>query len=92
MKTFYKTTGRKLILSLLFVLAAASLAYAAGDGGHTKDDWIHLAEKTFNFAILVGLLVWLLGKPIKNFFIDRRKEIKGSLESASTQKTDAENQ
>ena len=93
MNRLFKTIRWKLILSVLFVLGAASLAYAGGEGGgYTKDDWIHLAEKTFNFAILVGLIVWLLGKRMKSFFVDRRKDIKDSLENASTQKAEAEKQ
>ncbi len=93
MNRLLKTIRWNLILTLIFVLAFASLAYASGEGGgYTKDDWIHLAEKTFNFAILVGLIVWLLGKRMKSFFVDRRKEIKESLESASTQKAEAESQ
>lgn len=86
---------KKTILSLaataLFVMIAG-LAFAAGDGeaGHTSKEWWDLAKKTFNFLILVGLLYWLLADKIKQFFIERRAEIKDSLEKAVERKAEAE--
>jgi len=71
---------------------SACFAYAAGGEAvsHSKKDWIDLAWKTFNFIILMGFLYWLLAAKIKDFFIDRRKNIKDNLENALKQKTDAE--
>lgn len=76
---------------ICFVISFAGLAYAEGaEGGHSKEEWIELAWKTFNFIILMGFLYWLLAAKIKDFFIDRRKDIKDNIENATKQKTDAE--
>lgn len=76
---------------ICFVICFAGLAYAeGGEGGHSKEEWIELAWKTFNFIILIGFLYWLLAAKIKDFFIDRRKDIKDNIENATKQKTEAE--
>lgn len=83
-----------LILSLLIVLISVVVVYASGGGeGHGgSDQWKGLAFKTFNAAIIIGFLVWMLAPKIKTFFAGRRQEIKESLEGAAVQKADAEKQ
>jgi len=80
-----------LFSAVLILLIADSIAYAGGGGGgHDKSDWINLAWKTFDFAVLVGLLVWLFAARIKGFFVGRRKEIKETMEKAAREKAEAE--
>ncbi|HDQ03357.1 MAG TPA: ATP synthase F0 subunit B [Deltaproteobacteria bacterium] len=91
MKNIFRQRKFLFCLSLVVILLFAGAAGAAApEGGHTKDDWIELAWKTLNFIILVGFLYWLLAPKIKAFFIDRRKDIKESLESTAAQKSEAE--
>lgn len=79
-------------LSLLILLLACSAYASGGEGGHESGGWVDLAWKSFNFVVLVGFLYWLLAPKIKAFFIDRRKDIKESLENTTQQKAEAEKQ
>ncbi len=83
-----------LILSLFIMLVSVCLVYASGGGeGHGESDqWKGFAFKTFNAAIIIGFLVWMLAPKIKSFFSGRRQEIKESLENAAVQKAEAEKQ
>ncbi len=94
MKSSRRPNYFSLILSLLIVLVSVCLAYASGGGeGHgDSDQWKGFAFKTFNAAIIIGFLVWMLAPKIKSFFSGRRQEIKESLESAAVQKAEAEKQ
>jgi F-type H+-transporting ATPase subunit b len=80
------------ITVIVFLLISAGLVFAAGngEGGHTSKEWWDLAKKTFNFAILVGLLYWLLADKVKQFFVGRRAELKEGLEKAVERKAEAE--
>ena len=77
---------------IVFFLAVTGLAYASGEaeGGNSAEKWIGLGKKTFNFVVLFGLLWWLSAAKIKEFFVNRRAEIKESLEKAVERKADAE--
>lgn len=92
MKNLFRLPWLPLFFSLfLLLLISASGVYASGgEGGHDPKKWTDLAWKTFNFIVLVGFLYWLLAAKIKTFFVDRRKDIKESLENTSTQKNEAE--
>src|SRR4030065_397594 len=80
-----------LVFLVFMVLLSVSAVYASSsEGGHDSKKWTDLAWKTFNFIVLVGFLYWLLAAKIKAFFVDRRKDIKESLENTSTQKNEAE--
>lgn len=83
------------VLSLLVVLGSVCAVLASGGGageGHSSDQWKGLAFKTFNAALIIGLLVYMLAPKIKGFFAGRRQEIKESLENTAVQKADAEKQ
>jgi F-type H+-transporting ATPase subunit b len=92
MKNIFRSILLTAFLSFLFIALYAGFVFAAGGEGthHGKDEWIELAWKTFNFLILMGFLYWLLADKIKAFFVDRRKDIKETLENTATQKTEAE--
>jgi F-type H+-transporting ATPase subunit b len=67
------------------------MAFAGeAEGSESKQEWISLAKKAFNFVVLVGLLWWLSAAKIKEFFANRRAEIKESLEKAVDRKAEAE--
>jgi len=90
-----KILRSKLFIAFLSLLAMAlytGVVFAEGGEGthHGKDEWIELAWKTFNFIILMGFLFWLLKDKVKAFFVDRRKDIKETLENTAAQKTEAE--
>jgi F-type H+-transporting ATPase subunit b len=93
MKNLFRSPWLPLFFSLfLLLLTSASGVYASSgeEGGHDPKKWTDLAWKTFNFIVLVGFLYWMLAAKIKTFFVDRRKDIKESLENTSTQKNEAE--
>lgn len=80
------------IIVIAFLLISVGLVFASGngEGGHTSKEWWDLAKKTFNFTLLVGLLYWLLADKVKEFFVDRRIEIKEGLEKTVERKAEAE--
>ena len=91
MKKLLSLPWRPLLFLVFMVLLSVSAVYASSsEGGHDSKKWTDLAWKTFNFIVLVGFLYWLLAAKIKAFFVDRRKDIKESLENTSTQKNEAE--
>jgi len=92
MKNIFRSKLFTAFLSFLFITFYAAFVFAAGgeEIHHSKDEWLGLAWKTFNFVILMGFLYWLLADKIKAFFIDRRKDIKETLENTATQKKEAE--
>jgi F-type H+-transporting ATPase subunit b len=93
MKSFFQSLRFSVLLSFLFVLLTTCVVYAAGEGGgHSASDWKDFAFKLLNFVVLLGALIWLLAPKVKKFFIDRRSEIKESLEGAIEQKAEAEKQ
>jgi F-type H+-transporting ATPase subunit b len=82
----------RIVYPLSLVTLMAVCAYAEGGGGHEEaTNWKDFAWRTLNFAILMGFLYWLLAPKLKSFFVERRKNIKTSLEAAAAAKADAEN-
>jgi len=94
MKNSPQSARPSLFLSLLLIFLFfiyVSVAYASGsEGNHETSKWWDFGWKTFDFFVLVGFLYWLLAAKIKEFFVERRKEIKESLENAAKQKSEAE--
>jgi len=48
-----------------------------------SESWLSIGFKFFNFALLVGILVKFVGKPLKNYLAGRQKEVKERLEEAN---------
>ncbi|MEE9910781.1 MAG: ATP synthase F0 subunit B [Deltaproteobacteria bacterium] len=94
MKFSSRSIQFSLLLSLVMFLISVCVAFASGgEGGESHGNkWFDFAWKTFNAAILIGFLVWMLAPKIKAFFVGRRQEIKESLETTAVQKADAEKQ
>ena len=82
---------RALVLLLLIVLPltfglAADPAEGHGDEGHDSiTPW-----KALNFALLAGVLIYLLRKPARNFFVSRTAEIREGIDEATRSRGEAE--
>ncbi len=65
---------------------SASVVYAAEESGIDP----HMTWRVINFVIFVGLLFYLLKKPVTNYFKSRRESIVEELEEAQRLKEEAE--
>ena len=70
------------------VLLAASPLFAAGDGDHGFDVVTFIAQ-ILNFAVFFGGLFYLIGKPVKEFFVSRAGNIRESLAVAEKSREEA---
>jgi F-type H+-transporting ATPase subunit b len=79
-------------LSILPVVFTYTVAFASEGGGHEDNMklWIDFAWRIFDFAILIGFLYWVAAKKIKEFFVDRRHNIKCSIEEKLSEKEETE--
>lgn len=79
-------------LALLLVATTASLALAAGDGGHVDSGALlkDFLWRCLNFAVLFGLLFYFISKPVKNALRERRESISRELEEARRARDEAE--
>ncbi|PLX88862.1 MAG: ATPase [Desulfuromonas sp.] len=81
------------LLSILLLTLTAGVSLAAGGGGHHVDSGVLLKDffwRSLNFAMMVGLLAYLLTKPIKKGLAGRREGIAKALEEAKQAKQQAE--
>ena len=81
-----------LLILLTIALTLCNTMAAASSGGspsHGERNWIDFAWRTFNFAVLAGLLYWLLAAKVKDFFSGRQDDIKKSLIEADLAKGEA---
>ncbi|NPU83114.1 MAG: ATP synthase F0 subunit B [Syntrophaceae bacterium] len=89
-----RSRGMYLALTLtgLLILAWSPDLLAAGGGEHSEGGGANMKEfmfKVINFAILVGLLWWLLAKKVKEFFVGRRASIRTEIDDTEAQKAEA---
>jgi F-type H+-transporting ATPase subunit b len=79
------------LLAVLVLLLVPVTAMAAG-GGHADSGALikDFAYRCFNFALMVGLLVYFVRKPIRNGLRSRREEIEKTLADAKAAKEAAE--
>jgi len=77
-----------LLAGLLLLTPVALLAA----GGPSADPWGDLMYKAINFAILVGLLVFFLRKPISGFFRGSAADGRRLLEETRKRAEEAENE
>lgn len=68
--------------------AAFALALLA-EAGHGTD-WTAIAAKAVNMAIFLGILAYILGKPLANFFESRSRRIREDLDRAKRERAEAE--
>jgi F-type H+-transporting ATPase subunit b len=84
--------GTYLGLVTFAVMAAAmrGLVWASEGGGHHELNWWDFFLRLMNFAIMLGLLIYLLKKPLSNFFVSRRENIQNTLIELEQKKLEAD--
>jgi F-type H+-transporting ATPase subunit b len=89
---FSRSYLRCFLLSILAIVLTSSVAYASEGGGHEDSVkmWIDFAWRIFNFGLLVWFLYWVAAKKIKEFFVDRRHNIKATIEEKLSEKEETE--
>jgi len=76
------------LLSMMPIVLTSAVAYASGGGGE-EDTTAMMKDfgwRILNFAILVGFLYWATAKKIKEFFSERRQNIKAIIEEKIVEK------
>jgi len=90
-----------LVLAVMAVLGFAFcglvLASSAGNGEGAAshdggDKLMDLLARFINFAVLAGVMIFLLRKPIKNFFSGRSEQIRKDFEELDVRKIQAQEQ
>lgn len=75
--------------TLLVLLATSVAVRAAEEGGHHESSLADLLWPTANFAIMVGVLVYLLRVPLTTYLADRGTSIRKDLVAAAALKASA---
>jgi len=91
-KLFKRSHLRYFLLSVLLVILTCAVTYASEAGGeesHTKT-LIDFGWRMLNFVILIWFLYWVAAKKIKEFFFDRRQNIKTNVEETVAEKEETE--
>lgn len=73
------------LAGLMALLAAPALAA----GGGSASPWLDLLYKAINFIVLVGILWYLLRKPVAGFFRNTAREEKEALDGTRRTEADA---
>lgn len=94
-KKLLVTVGTPALLAGL--LLTAGIVYASGGPatgpttwGIPNAKWMDLLWRTLNFAILVGVLIYFLAKPIANGLKKRQQTIKEQFEDLAARKAEAD--
>lgn len=84
-------SGYPFIVSILVLILCVTMSDASSGGSTSEGErnWLDFAWRTFNFAVLAGLLYWLLAAKVKDFFGGRLNDIKKSLLEANLAKEEA---
>ncbi|MCF8111056.1 MAG: ATP synthase F0 subunit B [Desulfobacteraceae bacterium] len=75
-----------ILLAGVFLITLCGAASAAEEGGWMATD----TYRVINFVVLAGILIFILRKPVKQFFGDRIRVIREQLEDLESQKQAAE--
>jgi F-type H+-transporting ATPase subunit b len=100
MKAFVSTGKARYVVSLLVVVSvlfAFGSVWASSEGGEhegglIKNKPLDLLYRTMNFALLAGILIFVLRKPLPKALASRRQGIKDQLDDLERQKREAERQ
>jgi len=74
----------------VLVVLVCGIAHASGGGGEHGSSVMDWVWRFLNFGILVVVLVWFLGKPMKAYFRQRTELIEKSIKEASDAREAAE--
>lgn len=77
----------KLLSATVLVCLTVVPAYAADGHGN---DWMNFLFRIINFALFIGIIYYLAGKKIADFFKTRRYTIENDLADLNQRKVDAE--
>lgn len=78
----------RLILFLLSLTSTVALANSEGGGHHGSA--ADLIAPAVNVAILIGILVWKLKTPLRNYFVTMSENVSNTLERASNKSKEAQ--
>jgi len=99
MRAFIKMRKARYVISLLVVISvlfAFGSVWASSEGGHGGEGGLNktkdLIFRLMNFGLLVGVLIFLLRKPMAQGLEARRQGIKDQLGDLERQKQEAESQ
>ncbi|MGH3627971.1 MAG: hypothetical protein ACRDRL_11100 [Sciscionella sp.] len=76
----------------LFFFCAALSAQAADEGGKAAAETADHIFKWINFAIVIGILVWLFGKKLPSWFRGNAESISSAITKATAAREEAERQ
>ena len=81
---------RAAVPAAAFLLAAAA-AFASEEGAHHGGGipWGDIAKQAINLAILAGVLVYFLRKPVSSFLQDRSEMMRKSIDEAAVARDEA---
>jgi len=87
---FRRALGASATLAAL--LCASAVAFAAeGGGGHQGGGvpWGEVVKQAINFAVLAGVLVYFLRKPLSSFLAERSELLRKAIDDAAKARADA---
>ena len=79
---------KKLLFALTQIVPA--IALAASSGGHEEGIPSAVIYQAINFFLFIGLMVFLLRKPVRGYFTGRQAAYKAALHKAETARREAE--
>ncbi len=78
------------LVSTVLIVVCGGLAFAAGGGGG-EVKWVDTdTYRVMNFAVLLGVLIFILKKPLSNALGSRTEQIRTQLADLETKKIEAE--
>jgi F-type H+-transporting ATPase subunit b len=80
----------RLCVLVIWTIAIPAVALAKSGGEHHGPTTSDLVWQAINLVLLLGVLWVVARKPIRQFFADRRSEIKGDIEQAAALLREAE--